>query len=233
MAIANPVRHDDFFRRYLSNVALIDLRVSAVTFNIDLGRNWRRTSTYFLENITLICLSTILGIAGSNAVRREFRFQRAGWVDAADCLSVDCQTTGLQPIGRFAIGLKCPLKLPQPTAKVGPSYAKLSELMANSAHAAAIASTTRRWMALDLSLGETISVIAISRIEHPKQRSGNEQRTGRGHSNRLVFAQVLVVPHESKNLKLVTLACTAVLKAGTSLWPAPAIEQFRSSIVLF
>src|SRR6266852_4033889 len=120
MAIANPVRYHRFFRRYLSNAPLMDLRVGAVPFNIDLGLDRRSTSTDLLENITIICLPKVLGAAASYLERSEFRLQLQRWVDTAGHLSVDWQATGLQPIIRLAVGLKCPLELPQPAAKSRP-----------------------------------------------------------------------------------------------------------------
>jgi hypothetical protein len=114
-AIANPLRHDSLFRRHLSNIALVDQRVCAVTPDIDLGLNWRTASTEFLENITAICLPKVFGFAGSKWC--ELSFHRGGWVNTAGHFSGDWQATGLHPIGLLAIGLESPLKLPQPTAK--------------------------------------------------------------------------------------------------------------------
>jgi hypothetical protein len=65
MAIADPARYHRFFRRYLSNAALMDQRVSAVPFNIDLGLDRRSASTDLLENITIICLPKVPGAAAS------------------------------------------------------------------------------------------------------------------------------------------------------------------------
>src|ERR1700726_2779471 len=64
-AIANSLRYDGLFRRNLSNITLVDLRVSAVTLHIDLGLDWCTAPTEFLENITAICLAKVLGFAGS------------------------------------------------------------------------------------------------------------------------------------------------------------------------
>ena len=88
-AIANPVRYDGFFRRDISNAPLIGLRVSAVILHVDPGLDWYVASTGFAENIAAICLSDIFGFAGSKVGRREFRFQRGGWIDAAGHLSLD------------------------------------------------------------------------------------------------------------------------------------------------
>src|SRR5712671_7812225 len=117
IAIANPLRYHRFFGRYLSNAALMDLRVGAVPFHIDLSLDRRSASTDLLENITIICLPKVLGAAASCIQRGEFRLQLQRRVDTAGHLSVDWQATGLQPIIRLAVGLKCPLELPQPAAK--------------------------------------------------------------------------------------------------------------------
>src|SRR5438034_4494911 len=116
-AIANPVRHHRFLGRYLSNVALMDRRVSAVTFDTNLGLDRRGTSTDLLENITVVCLPKVLGITGSHFERREFRLQCLRWVDTAGHLPVDWQAAGLQPIIRLTVALKRSLELPQPAAK--------------------------------------------------------------------------------------------------------------------
>ena len=59
----------------------MDRRVSAVTLDTNLGLDRRGTSTDLLENITVICLPKVLGIAGSHFERREFRlFSEAGEV---------------------------------------------------------------------------------------------------------------------------------------------------------
>lgn len=89
MAIADPVRYHGFFRRYLPHLALVDLRVGAVTFDIDLGRDWRRASTDFLENVAISCLVEVAGIAGSNFERCEFRLQRVRWIATAGRLLGD------------------------------------------------------------------------------------------------------------------------------------------------
>jgi hypothetical protein len=117
IAIANPLRYHRFFGRYLSNAALVDLRVAAVPFNIDLGLDRRSVSTDLLENVTIICLPKVLGAAASCLERGEFRPQLQRRVDTAGHLSGNWQTAGLQPIIRLAVGFKCPLELPQPAAK--------------------------------------------------------------------------------------------------------------------
>ncbi len=87
----------------------MDLRVGAVAFNIDLGLYRRGTPTDLLENIPIICFLKVLGIAGSNPERHEFRrefpLQRVGWIDTAGHLSGDWQAAGLQPIVGLAVGL--------------------------------------------------------------------------------------------------------------------------------
>ena len=102
-AIADPLRDDDFFRRYLSNVALIGLCISAVVLHIDLGVDRSSASTDALENIAAICLAKVPDFAGS-LERSEFRFQRGGWVDTTGHFPVDRQSAGLQPIGPFTVG---------------------------------------------------------------------------------------------------------------------------------
>src|SRR6266404_7357095 len=88
-AIADPLRYDGFFRRYLSNATLINLCISAVILHIDLGLDRYTTFTGSLENITTICLPNVFGFAGSKVGRCEFRFQRGGWIDTASHFSVD------------------------------------------------------------------------------------------------------------------------------------------------
>src|SRR5260370_39991498 len=95
----------------------MDLRVSAGSFDIDYALDRRSTSTYFLENIAIICLPKVPGIAGYNFERRQFFLEFQRGIDAAGHLSGDGQAAGLQPIGRLPVGLKCALKLPQPTAE--------------------------------------------------------------------------------------------------------------------
>src|SRR6476620_8535099 len=83
IAIANTLRYHRFFGRYLSNAALVDLRVAAVPFNIDLGLDRRSVSTDLLENVTIICLPKVLGAAASCLERGEFRPQLQRRVDTA------------------------------------------------------------------------------------------------------------------------------------------------------
>jgi hypothetical protein len=62
MAIADPLSDHDFFRRYASNVAFMDLGVSAIAFNIDLGLYRRSTPADLLKNIPSIGFLQIPGI---------------------------------------------------------------------------------------------------------------------------------------------------------------------------
>src|SRR5258708_12331144 len=97
IAIANPLRYQRFFGRYLSNAALMDLRVGAVPFHTDLGLDRRSVSTDLLKNITIICLPKVLCAAASCLERGEFRPQLQRRVDPACHLSGHCQTADFQP----------------------------------------------------------------------------------------------------------------------------------------
>src|SRR5258707_14307803 len=90
IAIANPLRYQRFFGRYLSNAALMDLRVGAVPFHTDLGLDRRSVSTDLLKNITIICLPKVLGAAASCLERGEFRPQLQRRVDTG----VICRAIG-------------------------------------------------------------------------------------------------------------------------------------------
>src|SRR5258707_13198693 len=90
IAIANPLRYHRLFGRYLSNAALMDLRVGAVPFHTDLGLDRRSVSTDLLENITIICLPKVLGAAASCLERGEFRPQLQRRVDTG----VICRAIG-------------------------------------------------------------------------------------------------------------------------------------------
>src|SRR5258705_2143693 len=83
IAIANPLRYQRFFGRYLSNAALMDLSVGAVPFHTDLGLDRRSVSTDLLENVTIICLPKVLGAAASCLERGEFRPKLQRRVDTA------------------------------------------------------------------------------------------------------------------------------------------------------
>jgi len=103
MAIANPVRYHRFFRRYLSNAPLMDLRVGAVPFNIDLGLDRRSTSTDLLENITIICLPKVLGAAASYLERSEFRLQlRFVWAPISTAFGIGRSIGGILVLNGFA-----------------------------------------------------------------------------------------------------------------------------------
>src|SRR5260221_13510289 len=144
----------------------MDLRVGAVPFHTDLGLDRRSVSTDLLKNITIICLPKVLGAAASCLERGEFRPQLQRRVDTG----VICRAIGKPLVCSRSFALPSVSSVRSnfhsPLRKVGPSYAKLSEPAANSAHAAAIESMIRRGTGLNLSSAGTIWVIAPSRIEH-------------------------------------------------------------------
>ena len=89
VAIAHSLSHDSFFGRNLSHFALMDLCVSAVALHVDLGLDWRAASAESLENVTVICVPQVFGIAGAKWERAEFCFDCRAWVDTASNFSVD------------------------------------------------------------------------------------------------------------------------------------------------
>jgi hypothetical protein len=109
------LRDDGFFGRHLPDVALIDLRISAVALHIDLGLDRQTSAAASLHDVTAIRLLEIQGFAGFK--RREFRFYGGGWINAARYFLPYRQAVGLQPVGGLAVGLQRAFKLLQPTAE--------------------------------------------------------------------------------------------------------------------
>src|SRR5260370_34427819 len=146
IAIANPLRYQRFFGRYLSNAALMDLRVGAVPFHTDLGLDRRSVSTDLLKNITIICLRRSLVLqppvlSGVNSALSS----SVGLTQRVICRAIGkplvcSRSFALPSVSSVRSNLHSPLR------KVGPSYAKLSELVANRSEERRVGKECRsRW----------------------------------------------------------------------------------------